>query len=115
MLQAVTASPTTVVAFSPQEGLVVLRVAPGAASRTTVLGAAHALIDRAWVLLDREDEGGLLVRCRLKSIAAPEATADALRALADAFATALVTHGWRHELGKAHGDTIAAIFRGALA
>lgn len=76
-----------------------------------VYGAAFTFLDRAFVFLDRADEGQVRVTLTDKSGAAD---VGALRAMVGEFANELLACAWRKRITEAHRETLEAVTMRAI-
>ena len=75
-----------------------------------VYGAAYVMIDRAYVLLDKDPDGRVLVQIQMRD----QATGDSLVALAGEFSNELLTQAYRRKLTMQHKAELEAIVTQAI-
>jgi His-Xaa-Ser system protein HxsD len=100
-----------VIALSPKEGVTVLALDKGLYPLDVVYGAAYVLTDRAYLLLDKDAKGRILVRIESKD----EATEAELRALVGEFSNELLSQALRRKVTQQNKAILEAIVTQAIA
>jgi His-Xaa-Ser system protein HxsD len=99
-------------ALNSKTGEVTLKLAKGLYPMDAVYGAAYVLIDQAYVLLDKDGDGNVLVHVSSKE--GKQAEKD-LQKLAGTFANEALSQVLRAKLMKAHKGRLEAIVTQAVA
>ena len=99
-----------VLTINEKEGVACLRLHKGAYPMDVVLGAAYVLIDRAYVLLDKEQSGATLVELRLKE----GEEFETMHALAGEFSNELLSQALRRKLTLQNKAELEAIVTQAI-
>ncbi|GMV40413.1 MAG: hypothetical protein AMXMBFR64_21290 [Myxococcales bacterium] len=106
-----------VLSIDAAQGVALLALDKGLYPLEVIYGAAYVLIDRAYVLLDRDDEGRTLVRIEWKpEERRPDASPEqALRALAGELSNELLSQALRRKITKQNQPILEAIITQAMA
>lgn len=106
-----------VLSIDAAQGVALLALDKGLYPLEVVYGAAYVLIDRAYVLLDRDDEGRTLIRIEAKpeDQRADASTEQALRALAGDLSNELLSQALRRKITKQNQPILEAIVTQAMA
>ena len=99
-------------ALSAETGALTVKLRKGLYPMDAVYGAAYVLIDRAYVLLDKDDKGNVLVHVQAKQGKRDEKD---LRALAGDFANECLSQVLRGRIMKEHKNRIETIVAQAVA
>ncbi len=101
-----------VLSVDPQARVATLALHKGVYPLDVIYGAAYVLIDRAYILLDRDSDGRTLVRIESK---ADEPTEDDLRALVGEFSNELLAQALRRKITQQNRGILEAIVTQAIA
>jgi len=95
---------------STEEGVIILALDKRLYPLDVIYGAAYVVIDRAYILLDKDAQGRTLVRIDTKE----ESDDDGLRALAGEFANELLSQALRRKITQQNKGIIEAIVNQAI-
>jgi len=113
--QLVTKQTPEILSLDKEGGVMTLMLKKGLYPLEAAYGAAYVLIDRAYVLLDKSEDGSILVHVRAKKGKEDEQD---LEALAGDFANEALSQVLRSRIARQHKDRLEAIVgqavRGAL-
>ena len=101
-----------ILSLDPDGGVMTLRLKKGLYPVEVVYGAAYVLIDRAYVVLDKNDAGDVLVHIRAKKDRNAETD---LEALAGDFANECLSQVLRSRIARQHKGRLEAIIGQAMA
>jgi His-Xaa-Ser system protein HxsD len=111
----VTKQTPEILSLDKEGGVMTLILKKGLYQLEAIFGAAYVLIDRAYILLDKSEDGSVLVHVRAKK--GTDAEQD-LEALAGDFANEALSQVLRSRIARQHKDRLEAIVgqavRGAL-
>ena len=99
-------------ALNAETGQITLKLAKGLYPMDAVYGAAYVLIDQAYVLLDKDSDGNVLVHVSSKEEKKAEKD---LEKLAGTFANEALSQVLRAKIMKAHKNRLEAIVSQAVA
>lgn len=100
----------TVLSTDDERGVATLSLDKGVYPLEVIYGAAYVLIDRAYILLDKDESGRILVRIERKSD-----DEGALKALVGDFGNELLSQALRRRITKQNQAILEAIVTQAMA